>query len=173
MKEKVAVATVQGKAYFQIVNALKEHNITVISLIPGSIIPPRIKIIITTEQEKGKINFKKMLILNGETEIDCLIIEVKKLLLGKENYDEIIVGIDPGGATGLAIMVEGKVIEESNCYSDHEVVNAILKVIKTINFSVTNVIVKIGNGVPIYKKLLKELDDKLPPEQAIFTNLKS
>lgn len=54
MKEKVAVATIQGKAYFKIVNALKEQNIAFNSIIPGTTIPPRIKIVITTEQEKRK-----------------------------------------------------------------------------------------------------------------------
>ncbi|NLD65426.1 MAG: hypothetical protein GX648_02505 [Crenarchaeota archaeon] len=164
MKEKVAVATIQGKAYFKIVNALKEQNIAFNSIIPGTTIPPRIKIVITTEQEKEKVKFRKVLTFNGETELDCLIIEVKKLLLGKESYEKIIVGIDPGGAIGLVVMAEGKVIEEGNCYCNHEVVNVILKVIKTIDFSVTNVIVKIGNGVPVYKELLKELDNKLPPQ---------
>ena len=35
MKGKVAVATVQGKAYFLIVNALREQDINFVSLIPG------------------------------------------------------------------------------------------------------------------------------------------
>jgi len=35
MSVKVAVATVQGKAYFYIVNLLKENNMPFFSLIPG------------------------------------------------------------------------------------------------------------------------------------------
>ena len=35
MKEKVAVATIQGKAYFLIVNALKEQNIAFQQYNPG------------------------------------------------------------------------------------------------------------------------------------------
>ena len=41
MKEKVAVATVQGKAYFLIVNALREQNIPFVSLVPGQSVPSR------------------------------------------------------------------------------------------------------------------------------------
>ncbi len=41
MKEKVAVATVQGKAYFLIVNELREQNIPFISLVPGESVPPK------------------------------------------------------------------------------------------------------------------------------------
>ncbi len=35
MKEKVAVATVEGKTYFLIVNQLRERNIPFVSLVPG------------------------------------------------------------------------------------------------------------------------------------------
>ncbi len=49
MKEKVAVATVQGKAYFLLVNKLKEKNIPFISLVPGESVPVKITLVITTE----------------------------------------------------------------------------------------------------------------------------
>jgi hypothetical protein len=44
MKEKAAVATLQGKAYFLIVNELKEQNIPFISLVPGEPIPAEVKV---------------------------------------------------------------------------------------------------------------------------------
>ena len=60
MKAKVAVATVSGKAYFLIVNMLKEKNIPFISLVPGETVPIESKAIITTEQEKHRINYEKI-----------------------------------------------------------------------------------------------------------------
>jgi hypothetical protein len=164
MKGKVAVATVQGKAYFQIVNALKENGINFVSVIPGESVPPRARIVITTEEEQDKVNHDKILIFHDEYELDSLMIEVKKRLLGKEVYEKIVVGIDPGEAIGLVVLADGKVIEEGNCYNSRELVNSILKIIRTVNFSVTSVSVKIGNGVPVYKELLQDLDDALPAE---------
>ncbi len=52
MKEKVAVATVQGKAYFLIVNQLKEQDIPFISLVPGQSVPAKITLVITTDARK-------------------------------------------------------------------------------------------------------------------------
>jgi predicted RNase H-like nuclease (RuvC/YqgF family) len=57
-------------------------------------------------------------------------LEVKKALLGKEAYEKIVVGIDPGEAIGFAVIADGKVIEESNCYTNREVIRAILKILK-------------------------------------------
>lgn len=164
MREKVAVATVQGKSYFLIINQLKERNIPFISLIPGEPIPPRVKLVITTEQEKQAVNHDKIIVFHNEDELDSIINEVKKILLGKEAYDRIVIGLDPGEATGLAILADGKVIEESNCFSHQEVINGILRTIGNINCSQTSVTIKIGNGVPLYKELLEDLDVAMPPE---------
>ena len=162
MKEKVAVATVEGKAYFLIVNQLRERNISFVSLVPGDSVPAEVKVVITTEKEKDLIKHEKILIFSGEKELDVLVNEVEKTLQGKEAYEKIVIGIDPGEAIGLAAIADGKVFEESNCFNTKELIDAINKMIKIVDFSVTNVVVKIGNGVPIYKDLLESLDDALP-----------
>ena len=64
----------------------------------------------------------------------------------------------------MAAIADGKVIEESSCFSTKELIDSINKMIKIVDFSVTNIAVKIGNGVPIYKVLLESLDDALPQE---------
>jgi hypothetical protein len=165
MKGRVAVATVQGKAYYLIVNALRDNGISFYSLIPGQTVPSRAKLVITTEEEKTKVSYHRVLVFHGEeSELDVLVLEVKKLLLGKETYDHIVVGIDPGEVNGLAVLADGKVIEEANCSSSRELVNGILKVLKSVDFSVTSVTVKIGDGVPVYRELLKDLNEALPTQ---------
>ena len=37
-----------------------------------------LKLVITTEEEKDKVNYEKILIFHDESELDSLIIEVKK-----------------------------------------------------------------------------------------------
>jgi hypothetical protein len=164
MKGKVAVATVQGKTYFYVVNLLKEQGIPFTSIIPGEAIPARVKLVITSPQEQPMVQFEPTLVFRGEEDLDGLSVEVKRTLQGKSAYEKIVVGIDPGEATGLAIIGDGKAILEDNCYTIHETITNILKVIKTVNFAVTAVTVKIGNGVPIYQELLEELDSSLPPQ---------
>ncbi len=163
MKERVAIATVQGKVYFLIVNELREQNIPFVSLVPGEPVPDSVRLVITTEQEKNMVKHEKILVFRGEEELDNLIGEVKRILLGKEAFEKIVIGIDPGEATGLAVVADGKVIEEGNCYSTQEVISTITKTIKNVNFAQTAVSVKIGNGVPVYKELLEALDEALPP----------
>ena len=164
MKEKVAVATIDGKAYFLIVNKIRERNITFLSLIPGDPVSSEVKVVITTEKETHLIEHQKKLVFTNEQELDILVSQVEKILQGKEEYKKVIVGIDPGEAIGLAVIADGKVIEESNCFTTKELIDAINKTPRTINFSVTNVLVKIGNGVTIYKDLIEALDEALLPK---------
>jgi hypothetical protein len=167
LREKVAVATVEGRAYFLIVNELKEQNLPFVSLVPGELVPAEVKVVITTEQEKGLVKNEKILIFADESDIDNLVNEVKRILQGKEAYEKILIGIDPGEATGLAVIADGKVIEEGNCFSTQEVIKVITKTIKNVDPIVTSISVKIGNGVPVYKELVEALDEALPPEIAL------
>ena len=54
MRAKVAVATVQGKAYFLIVNELKQRSIPFVSLIPGESVRVEIRGVITTAHSSSE-----------------------------------------------------------------------------------------------------------------------
>ena len=87
MTAEVAVATVQGKAYFLIVNKLKERDIPFLSLVPGETVPTDVKVVITTEKEKHRIHHERILVYDGETAPDSAANEIRKILQGKEAYE--------------------------------------------------------------------------------------
>lgn len=164
VKEKVAVATVEGKVYYLIVNALREQNVPFVSLVPGEpVSAEEVKAVITTKEEKSQIKHEKILTVNGEEDLEDLVTQVKRILQGKEAYEKIVVGIDPGEATGLAVIADGQVIEENNCFGVAEVVGAVMKALRHVDYSVSTVSVKVGNGVPFHIELVEALNDALPP----------
>ena len=164
MTAEVAVATVQGKAYFLIVNELKERDIPFLSLVPGETVPTDVKVVITTEQEKHLIRHERILVYDGETAPDSAANEIRKILQGKEAYEKIVIGIDPGEVFGLAVIADGKVNETANCFSVHEALTKVSSVIREVDFSSTTVTIKIGSGIPTYKELIEEFDVALPTE---------
>jgi hypothetical protein len=164
MKAKVAVATVSGKAYFILINELKERSIDFVSLVPGEPIPTEAKVIITTEKEKLLISHEKVLVYDAAAEPSVVVNEAVKVLEGKESYEKIVVGIDPGEVTGLAVVADGKVNQTKACFNIQELTNEIDVIIKNVNLVATRVSVKIGNDVPVYKEMLAALDSVLPPE---------
>ena len=167
MSAEVAVATVQGKAYFLIVNKLKERDIPFLSLVPGETVPTDIKVVITTEQEKHRIRHERILVYDGDTAPDAAANEIRKILQGKETYEKIVIGIDPGEVFGLVVIADGKVNETANCFSVNEALVKVKGVLREVDFASTAVTIKVGNGVPTYKDLMEEFDRDLPMEVAL------
>jgi len=164
MKANIAVATVSGKAYYLIVNELKRRNMPFLSLIPNDTIPMEIKVVITTEKEQPLINHEKILVYQDGVEPEALINEALQILQGKEYYEKIVIGVDPGEVFGLAVLADGRVIETENCFSVEETLSKIQNILKPLaRTPVTSISVKVGNGVLEYKeKLLRTLDNALP-----------
>ncbi len=165
MKAEIAVATVSGKAYYLIVKQLKEKNIPFISVIPTETIPSEIKVVITTRQERQLINHEKVITYQTEAELETLANEALRIVQGKEHFEKVVIGVDPGEVFGLAVLADGKIIDATNCFSLKETLTKIESVLKNIqSTSATWICIKIGDGVPDCKReLLDALDDALPP----------
>ena len=162
MKDKVVIATVSGRAYFLLVNELREKKIDFLSLIPGETVPTTAKVVITTEKEKPLIKHERILVFDETKDPTDVVNEAQKLLQGKERYEKITIGIDPGEVFGLAVVADGKITETDNCFGIQEALKNIKNLLKGIDAS-TSITVKTGNGVPIYRDLLEAMDSELPP----------
>ncbi len=164
MSAEIAVATVQGKAYYLIVNELKKRNIQFLSLTPTEPVPVEIKIVMTTEKEKHLINHENVLVYKEGEDLEAMINSALQIAYGKRYYEKLTVGIDPGKVLGFAVIADGKVVEAENCFSVEEAIEKIKKVLKNLSdATTTSTTVKIGNGVPAIKEdLMRALDEALP-----------
>ncbi len=164
MKAQIAVATVSGKAYYLIVNALKNKNVPFLSLTPKENVPAQIKVVITTEKEKELIKHERILVFKEGIDPASLINEALQIVQGKEAYEKIVVGVDPGEVFGVALLADGKILQTENCFSVEETLNKISSMLKNLEkTSAKSISVKVGDGVPAYKeRLLRELDSILP-----------
>jgi hypothetical protein len=164
MREKIAVATVSGKAYYLIVDVLKAKNVPFLSLKPTEPIPVEVKVVITTEKERHVISHEKVLAYDEVTEPEALVNEALRIVQGKEHYEKLTIGIDPGETFGLAVLADGKIIETANCSSIKETLEKVENILRNLEKNLPSTItVKIGDGVPSYKeRLLHALDEKLP-----------
>ena len=164
MKAKIAVATVSGKAYYLIVNELKNMNVSFMSLTPYEPIPMEAKVVITTEKEFPLINHEKVLVFKDGMDPQALINQALQYVDGKSSYEKIVIGVDPGEVLGLAVLADGKVVKTGNCFSVKETLNEIENILKNFEgVKASFIVVKVGDGIPEYKeKLLNALDQMLP-----------
>jgi hypothetical protein len=166
MRAKIAVATVSGKAYYQLVSELKARGLPFLSLTPYDTIPTGIKVVITTENERKYIEHPNVIIFQEDTDPATIVNEAIRSVKGNRNHDTITVGIDPGKTFGMAVLTSGNVLETTIHSSIEQTVNAVLDAL-TKN-PATTYTVKVGDGAPEYTRaLLSKLDATLPKDVAI------
>jgi hypothetical protein len=165
MSAKIAVATISGKAYYLVVNELRRRNALFLSLMPYEPVPIEVKAVITTEEEKRLINHEKVITYDVANDPATAVSEALQIVQGKECFERITIGVDPGEVFGLAVLAGGRVVETGNCYSLDETVRRIDQVVKNLgDMSVSSIFVKVGDGVPACReKLLDALDRTMPP----------
>lgn len=161
MRTQIAVATVSGRAYFKIVNKLKDMDITFLSLIPGETVPPWIKVVITTESEKKLISHPRVLIYNAELDPSSIVCEALRIIMSKEIYEDLVIGVDPGKTFGVAVLADGKIIRREESLGMEKAIDLILDEIKK-NPS-KNQIVRIGRGLrETSEEIARRLEAVLP-----------
>ena len=130
MKAKIAVVTVCGKDYYLVVNELKRRNTPFLSLTPYESVPIEIEVVITTEKEKPLVKHQRILAFQEGTRPETLINEALKIIQGKEFFEKITIGVDPGEVFGLAVLADGKVVETGNCFSLEETLSKIADIVR-------------------------------------------
>jgi hypothetical protein len=163
MKAKIAVATVSGRAYYELVKELKRQGLPFLSLKPWDPVPLDIKVVITTRDESHLISHPQILPFeqgsNPESVVDKAILTVQ----GKQGYEKVVVGVDPGKTCGIAVLGDDKVLKTLTASNIEDAAHLVVDRLKRFPAEVR--VVRVGNGPPEYTKtLLSSLDEYLPEE---------
>jgi hypothetical protein len=159
MKKKIAVATVSGKAYYLIVNELKIRGVPFMSILPTDPVPVWVHVVITTKEERAGMKHKNVLEYKDE-DLAKVVDEAVRLTRGREAYQRLVVGVDPGQNFGVAVLGDGAVIETRNCTNIQDTVDETNHALE--RNPATHKIVRIGNGASkILEELRCRLDDVL------------
>jgi predicted RNase H-like nuclease (RuvC/YqgF family) len=163
MKTKIAVATVNGRAYYELVTELYNKGLPFLSLKPWDAVPSNIKVVITTKEERDKVEHSIVLCYEQGSNAESVVDEAFLKAQGKQGYEKIVVGVDPGNSCGIAILGDSKVIETKTASSIQDAANLIVESVK--RFPAETKIVRVGDGTPEYTSdLVSLLDRSLPSE---------
>ncbi len=163
MKTQIAVATVNGRAYYELVTELYNKRLLFLSLKPWDEVPSNIKVVISTKEENAKVKHPTVLCYEQGSNPEAVIDEAVLKIQGKQGYRKIVVGVDPGNSCGIATLGDSKVIETKTATSVENAATVIVDSVK--RFSAEDTIVRIGDGTPEYThNLVTLLDESLPQE---------
>ena len=163
MKTKIAVATVHGRAYYELVTELQKKRLPFLSLKPWDPVPLDIKVVITTGEESHQVSHPQILCFEQGSNPESVVDEAILIIQGKQGYEKIVVGVDPGKTYGIAILGDNKVLETLTSSNIEEASHLVADSLKRFPAEVR--VVRVGNGPPEYTKtLLSSLDKDLPEE---------
>ncbi len=136
---RVGIYTHDFKFYHDIVVALKRWNLPFFSITDLYSIPTDINVIMSSVNDTftlpGQIKAGNPL----EGIRRCL-----PILLNREEFNKVIIGIDPGPRPGVAVMADGVLMEAWECPVISNIRESVIKIID--DYSYNYVMIKIGNG---------------------------
>ncbi|MBI5253355.1 MAG: hypothetical protein HY930_03030 [Euryarchaeota archaeon] len=154
----IAIVTERPRFYYEAVGELKNRSMPFLSLKLGQEIPSRVSVVLTTTQERKKINFPNVV---ANEDAQAAVNEALRILKGfGTRHKKLIIGIDPGRKPGVAVVGDGKIIETQNLNSPEDVLKCIKDFLAV--HSANEFIVRVGGGGGIYKlQILKLLQENL------------
>lgn len=139
----IGLYTEDFQRFYQLVRLLKEKGEPFVSLGREGKVPPTVGVVITTEGERGRIDFDKVVVQEDPEEA----VELARCLLsGGVRFRTIVVGIDPGKNVGLAVFGEGRMLSTETLRSPAKAAESIAKMLRCITYS--KAIARVGHGDP-------------------------
>ncbi len=163
MKTKIAVATINGRAYYHLVQELKRRHLPFLSLKPWDPIPVHIEVVITTDEETDQISHSKALLYDLCSNPETIVDEATLIIQGKKSYEKVLIGIDPGKTYGIAIIGDNKILQTLTSSSNEETVHLVLGALR--RFPASTRIIRVGNGPPEHTRALLDFLAKELPEE--------
>lgn len=156
MEKVIGLLTKDFRLYHDLVRALKRRDLAFMSLSFEDDIPPNVGVIITTSEEIDDIVFESKVACK---DIGMAIAESIRVLKGKERFEELVIGIDPGAKPGIAVVGDGIVLETRGASSPEEVAELTKDIVAC--YPADFVGLRIGHGDPTNRnRIINSLSSK-------------
>ncbi|MCJ7631585.1 hypothetical protein MUP77_04190 [Candidatus Bathyarchaeota archaeon] len=158
---RVGILTTSGKAYLSLVSELKRKKMEYIPLLFREQIPLDVRVVITTKTGENYVQGRRCVLFEEDSDPRKAIEKALMLLLGKTQFREVIIGIDPGKQTGLAVLGDGLILVSGTYVHAKNLVDEITRILPA--FPSERVIMRIGKGAEKYSSvLIAAISSKLP-----------
>lgn len=140
----LGVFTKNFTVYYDLLKVLRRRKIPYVSLSSLSHIPSKIGVILTSHNELHDIKSPKVIAADAYDTIDHAVDLALQMLIGKEIYSKIFIGIDPGEKPGIAIVGDDVLLQKMTVEDPEKVVNIVKRLIK--EYPANETLIRIGHG---------------------------
>ena len=140
----LGVYTKNFSLYHDLIKVLRMRKISYISLSSIDNIPHRIGVILTSHNELHDIKSQKVIAADVYDTIDHAVNLALQMMLGKELYSQVFIGVDPGEHPGVAIVCDDVLLQKTNVDSPEKVVIIVKRFLK--EYPANEYLIRIGHG---------------------------
>jgi hypothetical protein len=140
----IGVYTKDFSLYHDLIKILRKRKISYVSLNSLKNIPSKIGVIITSNNEIHDIKSLKVIAADAYDTVEHAVDLAVQMLIGKDIYKNLYIGIDPGDHPGIAIVGDDQLLCKTNVETPKKVVNKIKRFLK--EYPSSQVIIRIGHG---------------------------
>jgi len=140
----LGVFTKDFSLYHDLLKVLKKRNMAYVSLDSLDSIPSKIGVILTSHKELHEIKSSKVIAADAYDTIDHAVDLALQMMIGKDIYSKVFIGIDPGDNPGVAIVGDDILLQKINVKKPEEVVSIVKRYCR--EYPAVETIIRIGHG---------------------------
>lgn len=140
----LGVYTKDFSLYHDILTVLKKRNIVYVVLSAPKHIPERISVILTSKQELKTVSCQKTIAVDSYESVDLAVDLALQHLTGKELYNHLFIGIDPGERPGVAVVGDDILLQKTQVESPEKVEQVIKRLL--LIYPSKEICIRIGHG---------------------------
>ncbi len=137
----IGILTEDFHFFYELVKGLKERGMEFVSLEEGREVPPNVGVVVTTPKEAGDIDFDPLV---AAEDAEMAINVARCVLAGGTRVRTVVIGIDPGSTTGIAIYGEGRLLATDEVDSPEKAAESVGKLLSCLRYS--HSVARVGHG---------------------------
>ncbi|MFC1748866.1 hypothetical protein ACFL2V_08660 [Pseudomonadota bacterium] len=143
-EKTIGIYTKNFSLYHDLVKTLKRRGIPYVSLASTSHIPRKIHVILTSHAEIHTLSIQNAIAADAYDTIDQAIDKALHLIIGKDIYTTLYIGIDPGEKPGVAIVGDDILIRKTQVRSPELVKPMVQRIIQ--QYPSYEYLIRVGHG---------------------------
>ena len=140
----IGVYTKDFSLYYDLLKSLRKRKIPYVSLSSLDDIPKKIGVILTSNNELHDAKSQKVIAADAYDTVDHAIDLALQMLIGKDLYSKVFIGIDPGDKPGIAIVGDGILLSKTSVEDPIKVAIIVKRYLK--EYPAIQTIIRIGHG---------------------------
>jgi hypothetical protein len=145
----IGVYTQNFSLYYDLLKVLRNRKIPYVSLSSKKYIPKKIGVILTSHNELHDFKTNRVIAVDVYDDINHVIDIAIQMIIGKNLYSQVYIGIDPGDKPGIAVVGDDLLLKKTSAENPEKIKSVVKRYLS--EYPAIQTIIRIGHGSPLIR----------------------